>query len=162
MHYQSLDILAASDASDASGSPLLLAALEAPPCDLAVSFGFLHHVPLPGWREQVLAALVGKTRPGGFAIVSLWRFLENPDLARKARASHRRALAETGLGPLGEGDRLLGWKDVPGAWRYCHSFSDAEIDCLAASVAASAVEVGRFRADGRTGDLNTYLVLQAR
>ena len=99
-------------------------------------------------------------RPGGFVIVSLWRFLENPPLARKAEATHEHALAELGLPPLDAGDRLLGWRDEPGAYRYCHSFTDGEIDALAASVGHAATEVARFRADGRDGALNSYLVLQ--
>ena len=170
-HHQSLDVLAALDAEGRSGGaaldaeapdggPALTEALQAPRCDLAVSFGFLHHIPLPRWREELLAALAAKVRPGGFVIVSLWRFLENPLLARKAEATHEHALAELGLPPLDAGDRLLGWRDEPGAYRYCHSFTDGEIDALAASVGHAVTEVARFRADGRDGALNSYLVLQ--
>lgn len=170
-HHQSFDVLAALDAEGRSdgaaldaetpgGGPALAEALQTPRCDLAVSFGFLHHIPLPRWREEVLAALAAKVRPGGFVIVSLWRFLENPPLARKAEATHEHALAELGLPPLDAGDRLLGWRDEPGAYRYCHSFTDGEIDALAASVGHAATEVARFRADGRDGALNSYLVLQ--
>lgn len=172
-HHQSFDVLAALDAEGRSdgaaldaetpgGGPALAEALQTPRCDLAVSFGFLHHIPLPRWREEVLAALAAKVRPGGFVIVSLWRFLENPLLARKAEATHEHALAELGLPPLDAGDRLLGWKDEPGAYRYCHSFTDGEIDALATSVARAATEVARFRADGRDGALNSYLVLQVK
>lgn len=170
-HHQSFDVLAALDAEGRSdgaaldaetpgGGPALAEALQTPRCDLAVSFGFLHHIPLPRWREEVLAMLAAKVRPGGFVIVSLWRFLENPLLARKAEATHEHALAELGLPPLDAGDRLLGWRDEPGAYRYCHSFTDGEIDALAASVGHAATEVARFRADGRDGALNSYLVLQ--
>ena len=172
-HHQSFDVLAALDAEGRSdgaaldaetpgGGPALAEALQTPRCDLAVSFGFLHHIPLPRWREEVLAMLAAKVRPGGFVIVSLWRFLENPLLARKAEATHEHALAELGLPPLDAGDRLLGWRDEPGAYRYCHSFTDGEIDALATSVARAATEVARFRADGRDGALNSYLVLQVK
>ena len=172
-HHQSFDVLAALDAEGRSdgaaldaetpgGGPALAEALQTPRCDLAVSFGFLHHIPLPRWREEVLAMLAAKVRPGGFVIVSLWRFLENPPLARKAEATHEHALAELGLPPLDAGDRLLGWRDEPGAYRYCHSFTDGEIDALAASVGHAATEVARFRADGRDGALNSYLVLQVK
>ena len=170
-YHQSFDVLAALDAEGRSdgaaldaetpgGGPALAEALQTPRCDLAVSFGFLHHIPLPRWREEVLAMLAAKVRPGGFVIVSLWRFLENPLLARKAEATHEHALAELGLPPLDAGDRLLGWRDEPGAYRYCHSFTDGEIDALAASVGHAVTEVARFRADGRDGALNSYLVLQ--
>lgn len=59
-----------------------------------------------------------------------------------------------------EGDYLLGWRNLPGVYRYCHSFSDEEIDSLVTLVADKAKCVARFRADGRTGSLNEYLVLQ--
>jgi hypothetical protein len=47
-------------------------------------------------------------------------------------------------------------------YRYCHSFSDAEIDHLAASVAPEATVLSRFTSDGRTNALNTYLVPRKR
>ncbi|MDR3136291.1 MAG: class I SAM-dependent methyltransferase [Coriobacteriales bacterium] len=58
------------------------------------------------------------------------------------------------------GDYLLGWDNIPGAYRYCHSFSQVEIDWLSSSVAKKASVVARFKADGRSGDLNTYLILR--
>ncbi|MDR0347473.1 MAG: class I SAM-dependent methyltransferase, partial [Coriobacteriales bacterium] len=58
-------------------------------------------------------------------------------------------------------DYLLGWKNVPGAYRYCHSFTEAEIDALVESVASSAPVISRFSSDGRGDKLNTYLLLQA-
>jgi hypothetical protein len=105
---------------------------------------------------------VRQTRPGGHAIVSFWQFLNDGGLARKAHASHERAIKELGLGKLDDGDFLLGWKDLPGAYRYCHSFSDTEIDHLAASITPEATVLSRFPSDGRTNTLNTYLVLRRR
>jgi SAM-dependent methyltransferase len=158
LHYQSLDILEAL----ASGGPLS-ERLEAPSCDLAVAFGFLHHIPLPEQRQAVLASLIEHTRPGGYVAVTFWQFLQNQALAKKARAAHQRALAELqlkGLDALEKNDCLLGWQDTPGAYRYCHSFSQTEIDLLAAAVAPQATPVARFNADGRTNNLNTYLILR--
>ncbi len=155
--YQSLDVMDAL-----FNGPHLEDALRAPVCDMSVSFGFMHHVPLASQRRAVLDALVGRTRPGGVVAVSFWRFLNSPQLADKARFTHERALAELGLPPLGEGDFLLGWKNLPGAWRYCHNFTDAEVDDLAAFVASRADVLTRFAADGRTGNLNDYLVLRVR
>lgn len=154
-HYQSLDIVGVLLEGSQLGE-----ALEAPACDLAVSFGFMHHVPLREQREDVLTALVRKTRPGGLVIVSFWQFMGNAALAARARATHARALEELGLPELDEGDYLLGWKNVPGAYRYCHSFPDAEIDQLVESVVGEAELVARFKADGKTDDLNAYAVLK--
>jgi SAM-dependent methyltransferase len=187
--YQSLDILDALQ-----NSPCLNDRLTAPLCDLTVSFGFLHHVPLREYREKVLASLVRQTRPGGFVVVSLWQFLNDETLAKRAQATHERALKELGLPALDDDDYLLGWKNLPGAYRYCHHFSEPEIDRLIESVAPKATRIptlstsatalaptplapsaatstaasaspstsliARFTSDGRTANLNTYLILK--
>lgn len=155
--YQNLDVLDVLAAGGIIGD-----CLQTPVCDLSVSFGFMHHVPLPDHRHSVLDALVDQTRSGGLAIVSLWQFMENERLAEKARATHERALLELGLPELDAGDFLLGWKNVPGAYRYCHSFSESEIDDLVSAARARATLVSRFKADGRTDDLNTYLVFEVK
>ena len=137
-----------------------------PQADISVSFGFMHHVPLPEWRVQLLNSLIEATKPGGFVCVSFWEFLADEGLAAKAYKTHERALAE--LGPIwgfssadfNDGDFLLGWRNTPGAYRYCHSFSASEVDALIATVSHRAECVARFRADGRTETLNEYIVLQ--
>lgn len=157
VRYQSLDVirilLAGGD---------LRSAIEAPTCDLVVSFGFMHHIPLASCREEVLSALVDRTRSGGTVAVSFWQFLNNEALAAKAYETHERAMAELGLPPLETGDFLLGWKNTPGAYRYCHNFDDSEIDRLIASVADRATVADRFLSDGRSGNLNAYLVLRVK
>lgn len=137
-----------------------------PQADISVSFGFMHHVPLPEWRVQLLNSLIEATKPGGFVCVSFWEFLTDEGLATKAYKTHERALAE--LGPVwgfssadfDDGDFLLGWRNTPGAYRYCHSFSASEVDALIATVSHRTECVARFRADGRTETLNEYIVLQ--
>ena len=127
-----------------------------PQADISVSFGFMHHVPLPEWRVQLLNSLIEATKPGGFVCVSFWEFLADEGLAAKACKTHERALAE--LGPVwgfssadfNDGDFLLGWRNTPGAYRYCHSFSTSEVDALIATISHRAECVARFRADCRT------------
>lgn len=136
--------------------------LHVPICDLSVSFGFMHHIPLPENRERVLSALIERTRSGGFVVVSFWQFMNNEAMAAKAREVHAVALEELGMPELDAGDFLLGWKNTPGAYRYCHSFSRAEIDGLIAGVADKIEVAARFSADGRTDDLNAYVVLRVR
>ena len=140
----------------------LTGAFTAPACDLAVCFGFLHHVPLPEWRLEVLRGLLSQTTSGGVMVVSLWQFLKDGGLALRAEASHRQALCELSLPNLGEGDYLLGWQEAAGAYRYCHSFSDAEVKWLAASVEGRAELVADYQSDGRTGDLNRYLIWRVK
>lgn len=134
--------------------------------DLTVCFGFFHHVPGCEARERLLRALCAATVPGGLVAVSLWRFMDEPGLAKKAYESHEAALrhfAERGLClNLDANDYLLGWQQAQGVFRYCHHFADEEVKALAAAVRDVAQLVDCFRADGRTGNLNEYLVFRVR
>ena len=82
----------------------------------------------------------------------------------KARETTADALARWPelAGQLGPGDAFLGWQGEEGVFRFCHVVDEAELDRLVAA-AMDAVpgvhEVGRFSADGRTGELNRYTVL---
>ena len=158
MAFQSLDVV------ERLSDGRLREALEAPDasCDLAVSFGFMHHVPLARWRVGLLRALVAKVRPGGFVAVSFWRFLNSEKLARKAQETTSHARVELGLPELPPNDYLLGWQDTQGLYRYCHHFDEQEIERLLATVADSAELVSRFEADGKTGNLNEYVVLRVK
>ncbi len=134
--------------------------------DLTACFGFFHHVPGREARERLLRALCAATVPGGLVAVSLWRFMDDPGLAKKAHESHEAALkhfSEQGLClRLDANDYLLGWQQTQGVFRYCHHFTDEEVKVLAASVSDIAQLADCFRADGRTGSLNEYLVFRVR
>ena len=138
-----------------------------PACDIAVCFGFLHHVPGADLRMGLLRALTAHTRPGGVIALSAWRFMDDPRLAAKAARAEAEAASRPpwpgcNLGALEPGDHLLGWQDARGAYRYCHHADEAELDALAASVADLAREEARFSADGASGALNRYLLLRRR
>ena len=156
--FQNLDVI------ERLSGGRLWESLEAPDasCDLAVSFGFMHHVPLERWRVELLRALVAKVRSGGFVAVSFWRFLNSDKLAGKAKETTSRARAELGIPELPPNDYLLGWQDTQGLYRYCHHFDEPEIERLLAMMADSADLVSRFEADGRTGNLNEYVVLRVK
>ena len=155
VNYQNLDVL------DVLQKGLGLSKrFESPPCDLSVSFGFMHHVPLQEYRSKILSSLIDQTNPGGYVLVSFWQFLKNDALAKKAYREHNRACEELRLPPLEENDYVLGWKSTPYAYRYCHNFSEKEIDWLVEEVSDRAITISRFSADGRTGNLNTYLVVK--
>lgn len=158
MAFQNLDVV------ERLSDGRLREALEAPDasCDLAVSFGFMHHVPLERWRAELLRALVAKVRQGGFVAVSFWRFLNSDKLARKAQETTSCARAELGLPELPPNDYLLGWQDTQGLYRYCHHFDEPEIERLLAAVADSADLVSRFEADGKKGNLNEYVVFRVK
>ena len=129
-------------------------------CDVAVCFGFMHHLALGSWRERVLEALLSCVEPGGFVAVSFWQLSQSEKLLDKARAFTEIAAPELGVYGLGAGDYLLGWQSRTDVARYCHDFSEEEIDGLVAGVEDMAREVTRFSADGATGNLNRYVVLR--
>ena len=137
-------------------------AIKAPSVDMAVCFGFFHHVPGADSRATLLRALVDSVRPGGHVAVSLWQFAKSPELAARAVETTAKARVEYGLPALDEGDYLLGWQNRQHAYRYCHTFSDEEVADLARAVDRQASLVARFEADGRTGTLNSYLVFRRR
>lgn len=134
--------------------------LEVPPCNLCACFGFMHHLPLPEQREQVLQALVSRAAVGGIIAVSFWKLSNSDRLLQKARQTTEVEALRHGFTDLGSGDYLLGWQDRADVLRFCHDFSEPEIDALAAAVRPLAEEVSRFSADGKTGDLNRYLILR--
>ena len=156
--FQELDIM------DALLAGALDDAIAAPACDLVACFGFLHHVPGHENRVRLLRTLATKVAAGGCMIVSFWQFLNSPALAEKAHASHERglqALAANGLDPaqLEPGDYLLGWQDRQDVFRYCRSFTAEEVAALVHESGLVGRVVDRFEADGRTGNLNAYLVI---
>lgn len=125
-------------------------AMQVPLCDLSVCFGFMHHLALPQHRTQVLQTLADHTKPGGIIVVSFWQFAKSPRILSKAQ-------------PLADkGDYLLGWQDATEVHRYCHSFDDDEIDSLVAHLGSGVCVVEHYFADGKTDDLNHYVVLQNR
>lgn len=132
--------------------------------DLSVAFGFMHHIPGEDARMQALRELSDSTGRGGIFAVSLWRFADDIKTRWKARRTTATALEElSGLRGSGDldlapGDYLLGWQDRPGVFRYCHSFDDAEVERMVSALEPEAWLIDRYRADGRGGRANEYLV----
>ena len=57
-------------------------------------------------------------------------------------------------------DYFLGWKNEPGNYRYCHHFSNEEIDRIITTLAPHATVIESFSADGKPGNLNRYVVFK--
>lgn len=143
--------------------------------DLAVAFGLMHHLPTFALRARVLEGLLGSLRPGGFAVVSFWQFLNDPRLAAKAATVTAEGRAAHCLPTFQENDFLLGWQHAEGTYRFCHHTPEDEIDALLAAIREPSApstsgctsaaplpfrEIARFSADGKLGNLNRYLILQ--
>ncbi len=128
--------------------------------DMTVCFGFFHHILSQDLRFALLRELVELLDGGGVCCISLWRFADDERLAKKAEIATKAAI-DQGIvfaDDLREGDYLLGWQERSDVFRCCHSFSDDEVRALVDSVADTAELALEYRADGKSADLNTYLV----
>lgn len=162
--FQNLDII-----GELAAGMGLATAIDAGACDLVGCFGFFHHVPSFELRVRLIDALLQKTASGGVVCASFWQFMGDEKFVKKAEAWNSKAkseLASAGLdaSQLEAGDYFLGWQNEPGLWRYCHDFEELEIDALVAAACeeGKAREVARFSADGKSGAMNRYVVLQKR
>jgi tRNA (uracil-5-)-methyltransferase TRM9 len=136
--------------------------LAAPPpareYDAIVLFGVLHHVPGFARRLELLSRLGSHLATGGFLAATLWRFGADARAAGNtvAFAAHP---VRVDLAELEAGDRLLRWRGEEGVVRYCHFVDDEEVRRLLDGTRAAGLRVvDHFRSDGRSGDLNEYLV----
>lgn len=127
-------------------------------CDLTVCFGFMHHVPSAALRRRVLDALIDATAPGGFIALSFWQFMDDSRFA--AKALHAGVPASITAAELDTNDHFLGWQDDARPLRYCHHFDETEIDELVDTATPCAHELARWSADGGSGTLNRYLLMQ--
>ena len=126
--------------------------------DLTACFGFMHHVPGKNLRRRILDALIDATAPGGFIALSFWQFMNDKRLS--AKAEHTGIPASISAAELDADDRFLGWQDDARPLRYCHHFGEPEIDELVSHATPRARELARWSADGSSGTLNRYLLLQ--
>ena len=136
--------------------------LTVPACDLVVAIGFLHHVPGAQKRIQLLRTLLEKTKPGRFVCISFWQFMNSQKLAAKAQKTTAQGLHALGIdaSELEEHDYLIGWQDKADTWRYCHHFSQDELDELLGSLGSDVRVCAQFSADGKDNNLNRYVILQ--
>lgn len=148
--------------------------------DLVVSFGFMHHIAGYELRKRFIEKLLKLTSPTGVCVLSLWRFAEDPRAREKAMRETKENLSALKAGTLHgaeaftltqckkiedsleEGDFLLSWQGQAGYGRYCHSFSDREIDTIVRELPSSYRLLDRFCADGKNGCMNCYLILVRR
>jgi tRNA (uracil-5-)-methyltransferase TRM9 len=122
--------------------------------DLIALFGVLHHVPSRRLRRALIESMTAKLSPGGLLAATIWRFGAQERFAAKVAAWSLVQIDEHELEP---GDYLLRFGDE-GALRYCHFIDDAE----AAELFRGIGEIAEtFEADGASGDLNRYVLLEA-
>lgn len=157
--YQSLNII-----DTLLSQQDLSLAIKSDACDIAVCFGFMHHVPGQDTRDAVLEALICHTKAEGLIVLSFWQFMKNENLARKAEVLKDKAMQQLNItdNQLDPGDYFLGWKDTEGIYRYCHNFNEDEVGAMVKRFEDQVEVVDSFYADGKSHDLNLYLVLKKK
>lgn len=124
--------------------------------DVVVAFGVLHHIPGYENRHEFVQRLGQRVKKDGYLVFTSWRFCEQPRF-------RKRIVAWPDDFEVEAHDYLLDWRrdrdvDEKPALRYCHYVDDTEHQSLIA--ATGLTEITTYRADGRSGDLNCYSVLQ--
>ncbi len=139
-----------------------LSNLELEPADYLVSFGFMHHIPSRKLRLKFLNEAMSLIKNGSYLIVSFWQFLKNDSLKQKANKKTDLAIHTYNIDnkELEDGDCFLGWQDKENIFRYCHNFSNEEIDSYIEYLSKFGRLHTSFEADGKSDDLNFYIVMQ--
>lgn len=129
-------------------------------CDLSVCFGYYHHIPTFERRVDILEKQLESLKSGGIVAISFWNFLNDKKIATKAKEITQIATSELNIHFDNDNDYFLGWQDEKGVYRYCHNFEEDEIKKLCDEVSDQAKVISQFYADGKTGNLNNYVVLK--
>lgn len=117
---------------------------------LVVLFGVIHHVPGFAQRQAFMQALAERVTAGGYLAFAAWRFYE--------QERFRKRIVDWENIEVEQHDYLLDWRRGERALRYCHYVDDTEHEALIQATGCKMI--ADYRADGSTGDLNRYTVLQ--
>lgn len=158
--------LAAAQSADLSGlacrfaradlaQPSWIAAAGAAPYDAVVCLAVLHHFPGYDLRRRILAELASLLAPGGLLALSTWQFLSVARFIDRSVGWESIGLRAADVEP---GDALLTWNQGARAVRYVHNLELAEVEQLATDCGLTVIE--SFRADGKEGNLNLFVLLQ--
>lgn len=138
--------------------------LENQKFSLIGSFGVFHHIPSYDLRVKAINYLLSKLEKDGYLIISLWQFIEFKRFQKKvvldSNSANSLELKQETLSPndLEKNDYILDWKRGKQALRYCHFYDKKEQQQLIKDTKASLIK--EYRADGKEGNVNQYIVLQ--
>ncbi len=119
--------------------------------NLVVLFGVIHHVAGYANRQAFMRELAQRVAEDGLLIFAAWCFYEQDRFRQRIVAWDDELTVE-------KHDYLLDWRRGERALRYCHYVDDEEHSAL---IEATGMDVlADYRADGATGDMNRYSVLQ--
>jgi SAM-dependent methyltransferase len=119
--------------------------------DLVVLFGVIHHVPGEQRRRDFIRILADRVASGGYLAFACWRFYEFERFRGRIVPWPEDVAVEAH-------DYLLDWRRGERALRYCHYVDDEEHTTLVAATGLD--EITTYRADGFSGTVNCYSILQ--
>lgn len=123
--------------------------------DAVACLAVLHHFPGYDLRRRILTELAGLLASDGLLALSTWQFFGNPRFDQRLLPWEEVGLTAADVEP---GDALLPWNQGEHAVRYVHYLDLAEVAQLAAACGLTVIE--SFRADGKEGNLNLFVVLK--
>ncbi len=144
-HWQRGDVVDAPDA------------LPSGPFDLVALFAVIHGVPSRERRRALLAACARRLAPAGLLAFTTWRRGEG-ERAVDWNSYSSRARMPIDCSQLEPGDHLIPWGNGDDLVRYFHAFDDTELASCIQGLPLVAEQ--RYRADGRSGDQNEYVVFR--
>lgn len=123
--------------------------------DLIVGFGLVHHIPGFELRQKLFQLIYCNLIDQGIGVLTLWQFGQKPRFIRKGVNPKK-----VGLAPkdLEDNDYILDWQRGTKAYRYCHFVNKKEQEKLISHSKLNLID--EFLADGKSNNLNKYLVLK--
>jgi tRNA (uracil-5-)-methyltransferase TRM9 len=119
------------------------------------ALGVLHHIPSFDLRQQFIIQLAETLSRPGYLAFTTWNFLDTKRFAKKIVDPIQIDLDSK---KLEKHDVILDWKRGQTAYRYCHYTDEEELKTLAK--ASLLEQVSQFKADSKSGKLNTYTILK--
>jgi SAM-dependent methyltransferase len=140
--------------------------------DLIVVFGITHHLVNAQVRIEFFSKISKAIAERGLAVVSFWDFLSDKKLQKKIVTKEQflksgisgedpMQMEGINLGifdSLRQNDYILDWKKSQTAYRFCHYYTQEEIEMLFSQSGLKIVN--RFSSDGPNQKANQYFVLQ--
>ncbi|MEA2056343.1 MAG: class I SAM-dependent methyltransferase [Patescibacteria group bacterium] len=123
--------------------------------DFIVVFGVIHHIPDLQLRKKLFLSLARLLTKGGVAVVTAWQFANRARFKEKIIAPQKVGLNQN---QLEENDFILDWKRGKTSYRYCHYLTLKEAKTFLQELPSFKLKK-HFLADGKSNDLNLYLVL---
>jgi tRNA (uracil-5-)-methyltransferase TRM9 len=113
-------------------------------CNFACGFGLMHHIPTPELRESFAKTVANKLETDGFLVLTFWTL--KPEESKIVK-------------DLGNNDYYMKWGTDDNNYRFVHFFTEEEVADFSAKMEQHGLKlVNKYKADGKSGDANLYVV----